>query len=520
MDMPGDKNERVIDEPLSTCSEQRRTASGISLRPLKLSCNREKDCDERLDEISDIARSPSPFQPDEKGCGSDTESDMSTFEFSDCSDVSAERKRKRRNKRSRVSPRKRQRTSSSWDDFSYASCNPPAHTSARTAPSLAKVRPSGLSLSGDGTISSLNGRRCPHAVGDGNSSSHNTCLILEHFGLLHEIIGDQRAVVCEEHCGVIPMDGLLQHLTKKHGSQCRSLLGKSLGKGGKRCHLLSPVVNHISDALSIDLKQSLSDILGLELAQPIGHGFPAPERSVQCPYCSAWFICCKPGSKKPQFKNLHDHIHHSTRESCKAAWDAAPLGAENDFVVRYAQPLFLATQGRNKSPKVPLQSHWTPDSAPQVETESNQQRNAHPSSDEYPSLCDNPVAQWLNAIGWPEWLQSCRTVNEQEVELDARDILRYIALPHRRVPTSLPETEQSIENGLHLVYKLSRNYLIDANAFVGSQHIQVRHSITEGCVDLSGNIDLRFAHLLSDLVLPIGICKIRLLMNTGGLYTG
>jgi hypothetical protein len=333
-----------------------------------------------------------------------------------------------------------------------------------------------LSVSGDSL--SVNGQQCLHASGDG---MRDVCLVLKHFGLLDEVIGDENVVFCPEHVSVIPLDTLASHLSSKHRNQCNSMLGKSIGRKGNPDTLLSPLVGHIAETLDIHPKQSLNDILNLELAQPMAHGVPEPRRSVQCPNCKTWFFCKEHGS---EFKNLRDHIYYQKKaEPCKEVYEAGLPDIENHLTVRFTQPLFKYRGGRC-NPKVPLQEGWTPESAqgPSTSTAMPSQGSQveQPDNDEDFDMHNEPVAEWLNTVGWPEWLESCRTDGGKDVELDAKDILRFIALPSQRISTSLPETEQAIENGLKVVYQFTRDYLQDANAFIRTQHIQVRHSVTEG----------------------------------------
>lgn len=323
----------------------------------------------------------------------------------------------------------------------------------------------------------MNGQHCSHTAGD---EAQDSCLVLNHFGLLNEAIGNQRVVFCKKHSTVIPLGWLALHLSRKHRSQCRSILGKHIGSKG---NFLSPLVGHIGKVLNIQPTQSKEDILNLELARPMD-GLPEPRLSVQCPNCKSWYFYTQSESE-PQAKNFRSHVYYSDKTKCRKAWEAAPPGAEENLSIRYAQPVFVGLFGKNKSPKVPLQEGWTPESAQSTGTSTaipSQRPQVDQQDDEENFGARNePVADWLNAIGWPEWFDSRSDGN---VKPDAKDILQYIALPsYRHVSTSLPKEEQAIENGLRVLYQFTRDYLMDANVFIRSQHIQVRHSLTEGYVD-------------------------------------
>jgi hypothetical protein len=474
----GGVDQQTTQQVLDAHTQQPQISSGMRLRPRKPVLSTDNDYDERPGVASDDMRSPSPFQPANDGANSGTESDASTPDSSDSGGVLVPRKRKRPSKPSKAPRQKRKRISSS--SSAHLDTTPPV-PSKTTAHKTAKRRgPPVPPLSVNGETLLVNGRQCSHASEDG---TQDACLVLKHFGLLDEVIGDQHVVFCKEHVTAIPLDTLASHLSVKHRDQCNKMLGKRIGKTGNADVLLSPLVGHIANSLDIHPKQSLSDILNLELAHPIAHGFPEPRPSVQCPNCKVWFFCKLTCNNI--FKNLQDHVFYQKKaEECKKVWEALPPGAEKNLTVRYTQSLF---SGGYSAPKVVLQEGWTPESAQRpgdsTTVPSQEPQAEKPDNDEDFGIHDQPVAEWLNTIGWPEWFDSCRTLNGKTVELDAEDILQFIALPsHRRVSTSLPEKEQAIENGLRVVSRFPRDYLMDANLFVRSQHIQVRHSVTEGYI--------------------------------------
>jgi hypothetical protein len=204
------------------------------------------------------------------------------------------------------------------------------------------------------------GQRAHSELSDTETARTDTCLALRHFGLLDEVIGNQHVIFCEKHRAVIPFEDLSSHLSAKHRVQCNTMLGKPIGTYWDPTKLLSPLIDHISDALNIVPNQSLSDILRLELALPLGlgHGLPEPRPSLQCPGCSLWFYCKTPSETKAvshRLKNIQQHVNHS---SCTNVGEVALLDVINHPTIRYSQAIFGSIYGPHK--KVGLQEGWNP----------------------------------------------------------------------------------------------------------------------------------------------------------------